>query len=50
MTPTERKMAAREGYKALAGRKARRKRKMAGELGVRDKGGALDDGKFEAPW
>jgi hypothetical protein len=50
MTPTERKLAAREVYKALGGRKARGKRRMAGELGTRDKGGAVDDGRFDAPW
>jgi hypothetical protein len=47
---TERKLAAREGYKAMGGRKARSKRRMAGELGTRDKGGAVDDGRFDAPW
>ena len=51
MTPTERKMAAREGYKALGGRKSRQKRKMGGELGMKDKGGmVVDDGRFDAPW
>ncbi|EJT47746.1 hypothetical protein A1Q2_04152 [Trichosporon asahii var. asahii CBS 8904] len=53
MTPSERKLAAREEYKALGGRKSRRKRKMAGELGARDKGGAaaiVDDGRFDCPW
>lgn len=51
MTPTERKVAAREVYKAMGGRKAKGKRKMAGEFGARDKGGAVeDDGRFDAPW
>ncbi|ORY22615.1 hypothetical protein BCR39DRAFT_551155 [Naematelia encephala] len=50
MTPTERKLAAREGYKAMGGRKSRSKRKMGGEMGARDKGGAVDDGRFDAPW
>ena len=50
MTPTERKVAAREGYKALGGRKARGKRKMGGELGGKDKSGVVDDGRFDAPW
>lgn len=50
MTPTERKVAAREGYKALGGRKARNKRKMGGELGSKDKGAVVDDGRFDAPW
>lgn len=53
MTPTERKVAAREGYKAMGGRKSRAKRKMGGELGARDRGGAsqiVDDGRFDAPW
>jgi hypothetical protein len=47
---SERKLAAREGYKALGGRKSRAKRKMGGELGSKDKGGAVDDGRFDAPW
>ena len=50
LTPSERKLAAREEYKALGGRKSRAKRKMGGELGARDKGGAVDDPRFEAPW
>ena len=50
MTPGERKLAAREGYKAMGGRKSRAKRTMGGGLGVRDKGGAVDDGRFDAPW
>ncbi|TXT06126.1 hypothetical protein VHUM_03599 [Vanrija humicola] len=50
LTPTERKLAAREGYKALGGRKARNKRKMGGEMGMRDKTGVVDDGRFDAPW
>jgi hypothetical protein len=50
MTPTERKVAAREGYKAMGGRKARGKRKMGGELGQKDKGMIVDDGRFDAPW
>lgn len=52
LTPSERKLAAREGYKALGGRKSRAKRKMGGDLGARDKGGAtvIDDGRFDAPW
>ena len=50
MTATEKKLTAREGYKAMGGRKARNKRKMGGELGVKDKGGATDDGRFDAPW
>lgn len=50
LTPTERKLAAREGYKALGGRKARSKRKMGGEMGMRDKTGVVDDGRFDAPW
>lgn len=53
LTPSERKLAARDEYKALGGRKSRRKRKMGGELGARDKGGAaaiVDDGRFDCPW
>ncbi|WVQ80274.1 hypothetical protein IAT38_002379 [Cryptococcus sp. DSM 104549] len=50
MTATERKVAAREQYKALGGRKSKMKRKMGGELGGKDKGGALEDGRFDAPW
>lgn len=50
MTPSERKVAAREAYKSLGGRKPRSKRKMGGDLGTRDKGGAVDDGRFDAPW
>ncbi|ORX34743.1 hypothetical protein BD324DRAFT_582961 [Kockovaella imperatae] len=50
MSPSERKLAARENYKALGGRKSRAKRKMGGEMGARDKGGAVDDGRFDAPW
>ncbi len=50
MTATERKVAAREGYKALGGRKSRAKRKMGGDLGSKDKGGAVNDGRFDAPW
>ena len=49
-TRSERKLAAREEYKALGGRKSRAKRKMGGELGSKDKGGAADDGRFDAPW
>ncbi|OXC71155.1 hypothetical protein AYX13_00021 [Cryptococcus neoformans] len=47
---TERKLAAREVYKSLGGRKSRIKRKMGGELGAKDKGGAIDDNRFDAPW
>nr|ODN88730.1 hypothetical protein L203_02744 [Cryptococcus depauperatus CBS 7841] len=47
---SERKLAAREAYKTLGGRKSRAKRKMGGELGSKDKGGAIDDGRFDAPW
>lgn len=52
LTPGERKVMAREGYKALGGRKSRMKRKMGGEFGSRDKTGAavVDDGRFDAPW
>jgi len=50
ITPTERKVAAREGYKALGGRKSRMKRKMGGEMGMKDKGAVVDDGRFDAPW
>lgn len=52
LTPTERKVAAREGYKALGGRKSRQKRKMGGEMGMKDKAGGagVDDGRFDAPW
>jgi len=51
MTPSERKIAARENYKALGGRKSRMKRKMGGEMGARDKGGVVvDDGRFDAPF
>lgn len=50
VSSTERKLAAREGYKAMGGRKSRAKRKMGGDLGSRDKGGAVDDGRFDAPW
>jgi len=51
MTPTERKVAARESYKALGGRKSRMKRKMGGDMGMKDKGIApVDDGRFDAPW
>lgn len=50
MTATERKIAARENYRSMGGRKARNKRGMGGELGGRDKGGAIDDGRFDAPW
>lgn len=53
LTPTERKLAAREGYKALGGRKSRAKRKMGGEYGQRDKtgaGGLEDDPRFSCPW
>lgn len=50
MTPTERKIAAREGYKGLGGRKSKAKRKVGMEIG-RDKGGGEpDDGRFDAPW
>ncbi|BEI82487.1 hypothetical protein CcaverHIS002_0303550 [Cutaneotrichosporon cavernicola] len=50
MTPTERKVAAREGYKALGGRKSRTKRRMGG-TGAR-KGPDIedDDPRFTAPW
>ena len=47
---TERKVAARQEYKALGGRKSKAKRKMGGEYGSKDKGGAIDDGRFDAPW
>ncbi|TYJ54911.1 hypothetical protein B9479_004419 [Cryptococcus floricola] len=47
---TERKLAARDAYKAMGGRKSRAKRKMGGDMGSKDKGGALDDGRFDAPW
>ena len=51
VTSTERKVAARENYKALGGRKSRAKRKMGGTMGARDKTGAVpDDGRFDAPW
>ncbi|WWC58220.1 uncharacterized protein I303_100756 [Kwoniella dejecticola CBS 10117] len=50
LSSSERKAQAREGYKALGGRKSKTKRKMGGELGGKDKGGANDDGRFEAPW
>lgn len=52
MTPTERKVAAREGYKALGGRKSRAKRRMGGEFGARDRagGGDEDDPRYTAPW
>lgn len=50
MTPTEKKVAARENYRAMGGRKSRGKRRMGGELGSRDRGGAVDDGRFDAPW
>lgn len=50
VSSTERKLAAREAYKSRGGRKARGKRKMGGELGGKDKGGAVDDGRFDAPW
>lgn len=50
MSETERKVAARENYRAMGGRKARGKRRMGGELGGRDKGGAVDDGRFDAPF
>ncbi|WVR03553.1 hypothetical protein IAU60_000545 [Kwoniella sp. DSM 27419] len=50
LSSTERKAAARENYKALGGRKSRTKRKMGGDLGSKDKGGAVDDGRFDAPW
>ena len=53
MTNTERKVVARENYKALKGRKARSKRKMGGEYGSRDRGGAddvEDDSQFSAPF
>jgi hypothetical protein len=53
ITPSERKLAAREGYKAMGGRKSRAKRKMGGEYGARDKTGAADledDPRFTCPW
>ncbi|KAK8845514.1 hypothetical protein IAR55_006229 [Kwoniella newhampshirensis] len=50
LSSTEKKMAARENYKSLGGRKSKTKRKMGGTLGSKDKGGAVDDGRFEAPW
>ncbi|WVF65976.1 hypothetical protein IAT40_000714 [Kwoniella sp. CBS 6097] len=50
LSSSERKVAARENYKALGGRKSKTKRKMGGELGGKDKGGAVDDGRFDAPW
>lgn len=54
LTPSERKLAAREGYKAMGGRKARTKRKMGGEFGARDKGGASqidgEDQRFTCPF
>lgn len=50
MTSTERKVAAREQYRALGGRKARGKRGMGGEMGGKDRGGAVEDGRFDAPW
>ncbi|WRT63752.1 uncharacterized protein IL334_000677 [Kwoniella shivajii] len=50
LSSTERKAQARENYKSLGGRKSKSKRKMGGTLGGKDKGGAVDDGRFEAPW
>ncbi|WWC66646.1 uncharacterized protein I206_100550 [Kwoniella pini CBS 10737] len=50
LSSSEKKQQAREGYKALGGRKSKSKRKMGGELGGKDKGGANDNGRFEAPW
>ncbi|WVQ62592.1 uncharacterized protein L199_000734 [Kwoniella botswanensis] len=50
LSSSEKKAQAREGYKALGGRKSKTKRKMGGGLGGKDKGGANDDGRFEAPW
>lgn len=53
LTPGERKIVAREGYKALGGRKSRAKRKMGGEYGARDKTGVAgleDDTRFTCPW
>lgn len=52
MTPWERKLAAREVYKSMGGRKARSKRKMGGDMGSRDRGGlaAEDDPRFAAPF
>ena len=53
LTPSERKIAAREGYKSLGGRKSRTKRKMGGEFGARDKTGAgdlEDDPRYTCPW
>lgn len=50
MTPTERKVAARQEYKALGGRKSRTKRRMGG-VGAR-KAAEIDDDdpRFTAPW
>lgn len=52
MTPGERKVAAREVYKSMGGRKAKNKRKMGGDLGSRDRGGMADesDARFTAPF
>lgn len=52
LTPTERKVAARESYKSMGGRKARTKRKMGGEMGARDKGGAstMYEAELSCPW
>lgn len=52
MTPTERKVAAREGYKALGGRKSRGKRRMGGEFGAKNRAGGVDDDdpRYTAPW
>ncbi|WWD22467.1 hypothetical protein CI109_106960 [Kwoniella shandongensis] len=50
LSSTEKKVIARENYKALGGRKSKTKRKMGGTLGSKDKGGAVEDGRFEAPW
>ncbi|EIW68144.1 hypothetical protein TREMEDRAFT_69593 [Tremella mesenterica DSM 1558] len=50
MSNTARKVLARERYKEMRGRKSKEKRKMGGELGIRDKGGLGDVSRFEAPW
>ncbi|WWC85906.1 uncharacterized protein L201_000776 [Kwoniella dendrophila CBS 6074] len=50
LSSSEKKLQARENYKSLGGRKSKTKRKMGGELGGKDKGGAIDDGRFDAPW
>lgn len=52
MTPSERKLAAREAYKSMGGRKARSKNKMGSSMGPRDRGGLADesDPRFSAPF